>query len=212
MPLHGLYVITDSQLCPPDQLLERVEQALRGGAVAVQYRDKSLPELEQRRQALDLNRLCQDHNALFLVNDDVLLARAVGADGVHIGQDDMKLVHARELLGKRALIGVSCYNQLELALQAEQHGADYVAFGRFFASQTKPQAVQADPALLRQAKQVLKVPVVAIGGITAENGAPLVAAGADMLAVIQGVFGQNDIEAAARKIADLYGGRKKPSS
>lgn len=209
MQLHGLYVITDSQLCPPEQLLECVEQALRGGAVAVQYREKSLPELERRRQAFDLNRLCQDHDALFLVNDDVLLARAVGAGGVHIGQDDMKLAHARELLGMRALIGVSCYNQLELAVKAEQQGADYVAFGRFFASRTKPLAVQADPALICQAKQVLRVPVVSIGGITADNGAPLVAAGADMLAVIQGVFGQNDIEAAARKIADLYCGRKK---
>lgn len=204
MALAGLYVISDPSLCPAPRLLACVEQALRGGAVLVQYRDKGADEVLQRRQALDLNRLCQDYGAQFIVNDDVLLARAVGASGVHIGQDDMKLAEARSLLGPRALIGVSCYNQLALALQAQAAGADYVAFGRFFPSQTKPNAVPATVDLLIEAKAQLRVPIVAIGGITAENGAPLVSAGADMLAVIHGVFGQPDIEAAARGCAALF--------
>lgn len=204
MALAGLYVISDPSLCPAPRLLACVEQALRGGAALVQYRDKGADEVLQRRQALDLNRLCQDYGAQFIVNDDVLLARAVGASGVHIGQDDMKLAEARSLLGPRALIGVSCYNQLALALQAQAAGADYVAFGRFFPSQTKPNAVPATVDLLIEAKAQLRVPIVAIGGITAENGAPLVSAGADMLAVIHGVFGQPDIEAAARGCAALF--------
>lgn len=204
MALAGLYVISDPSLCPAPRLLASVEQALRGGAALVQYRDKGADEVLQRRQALDLNRLCQDYGAQFIVNDDVLLARAVGASGVHIGQDDMKLAEARSLLGPRALIGVSCYNQLALALQAQAAGADYVAFGRFFPSQTKPNAVPATVDLLIEAKAQLRVPIVAIGGITAENGAPLVSAGADMLAVIHGVFGQPDIEAAARGCAALF--------
>lgn len=204
MPLRGLYVITDEHLCPPDQLIDKVEQALRGGASMVQYRDKVQDEQARRRQALDLNRLCQDHGALFIINDDVLLARAVGADGVHIGQDDMPLADARSLLGPRALIGISCYNRLDLAQQAEQQGADYVVFGRFFPSRTKPQAQQADPSVLQQARQALRVPVAAIGGIHADNGAQLVAAGADMLALIEGVFGQPDVEAAARSISRFF--------
>lgn len=204
MALAGLYVITDPVLCPAPRLLESVEQALKGGAAVVQYRDKLADEGSQRRQALDLNRLCQDYGALFVINDDVLLARAVGADGVHIGQDDMRLAEARSLLGPRALIGVSCYNRLTLALQAQAAGADYVAFGRFFPSQTKPNAVAADIGLLHEAKGQLRLPIAAIGGITADNGAALVAAGADMLAVIHGVFGQPDVEAAARRCSALF--------
>ncbi len=139
-----------------------------------------------------------------IVNDDVELAAAVGAAGVHLGRDDAALQAARTRLGAEAIIGISCYNDLQRARQAAQAGADYVAFGRFYPSHSKPQAVLAEPALLSQATTELALPVVAIGGITPANGRALLAAGASMLAAIHGVFGQPDITAAARRYADLF--------
>jgi thiamine-phosphate pyrophosphorylase len=141
---------------------------------------------------------------LFIVNDDAALARQSQADGVHLGREDTAPVQARARLGSRAIIGVSCYNELPRAQAAQEQGADYVAFGRFFPSRTKPQAVQAGPELLHEAKKKLRIPVVAIGGITPENGASLIAAGADALAVIEGVFGQADVRAAAERYAQLF--------
>ncbi|MCU7885766.1 MAG: thiamine phosphate synthase, partial [Candidatus Thiodiazotropha sp. (ex Lucinoma annulata)] len=132
------------------------------------------------------------------------LARQSGADGVHLGKDDPSMAIARDELGEKAIIGISCYNQLELARQAAATGADYIAFGRFFASTIKPEAVQADLELLTDANKELELPLVAIGGITPENGAPLIAAGADMLAVIHGIFGQPDIQAASRRLCRLF--------
>jgi thiamine-phosphate pyrophosphorylase len=134
----------------------------------------------------------------------VPLAAAVGAAGVHLGEHDIGLQAARRQLGPGALIGVSCYNRLELACKAADGGADYVAFGRFFSSTTKPAAVQATPALLMEARRRLDLPIVAIGGITPENGVELISAGADLLAVIHGVFAQPDVEAAARRYAALF--------
>ncbi|MAT65105.1 MAG: hypothetical protein CMN57_05635 [Gammaproteobacteria bacterium] len=136
------------------------------------------------------------------------MAAAAGAHGVHLGRDDAAVTAARERLGPRAIIGVSCYNELDRARQAARLGADYVAFGRFFPSRTKPQAVQAEPALLTAARRELGLPLVAIGGITPENGGLLLAAGADMLAVIHGVFGAADIEAAARGYTALFSNRR----
>jgi thiamine-phosphate pyrophosphorylase len=140
----------------------------------------------------------------FVVNDDVELAVAAGADGVHLGLDDAEIAHARQHLGDRRLIGVSCYNRLDLARQAVGAGADYVAFGSFFCSPTKPLAVAAGPDLLVQARRELALPVVAIGGISPENGGALVTAGADMLAVISAVFAATDITAAARAFAPCF--------
>jgi thiamine-phosphate pyrophosphorylase len=155
-------------------------------------------------QAQQLLSLCNQFGATFIVNDDVDLAAAVHAHGVHLGGEDVPLPQARQRLGAEAVIGASCYNRLELAVRAQQQGADYVAFGRFFPSRTKPQAVPADIALLRQAKAQLHLPIVAIGGITAQNGAQLIAAGADMLAVVEAVFAQEDIAAAARQLAECF--------
>lgn len=202
--LTGLYAITDSQLTPGDTLLPAVEAALRGGARVIQYRDKSGDSVRRQHEADALNTLCRAHGALLIVNDDVALAAAVGASGVHLGRDDPQLAAARRRLGSGAIIGVSCYNQLTRAQAAAEQGADYVAFGRFFPSLTKPDAVAATPELLREARRALRLPLVAIGGITPENGGQLIAAGADMLAVIHGVFGQPDIEAAARRFAALF--------
>ena len=141
---------------------------------------------------------------MFIVNDDITLAKQTKASGVHLGREDASVADAREQLGPQAIIGVSCYNELTRAETAQAQGADYIAFGRFFPSRTKPQAVQANPDLLREAKKKLHIPVVAIGGITPENGAALIAAGADALAVIEGVFGQPDIRAAAERYARLF--------
>jgi thiamine-phosphate pyrophosphorylase len=185
-------------------LLPAVEQALRGGARLIQYRDKSKEGERRRRDGQALAALCRRFSVPFLVNDDVDLAAVVEADGVHLGRDDPAIEGARARLGKSALIGVSCYNELTRALDAERRGADYVAFGSFFPSPTKPGAVRASLELLKQAHAKLRVPIVAIGGITPENGASLIAAGADLLAVIDGVFNQTDIRAAAARYAQLF--------
>jgi len=181
-----------------------VRAALAGGARVIQYRDKTRDTARRERQARALAALCRAHGALFVINDDVALARAVAADGVHLGRDDATLAQARAQLGPQAAIGVSCYNELSRALQAQAQGADYVAFGSFFPSRTKPAAVPATLELLRQARALLPLPIVAIGGITPTNGATLLHAGADALAVIEGVFGQTDIDAAAKQYARLF--------
>ncbi|MEW8300603.1 MAG: thiamine phosphate synthase [Candidatus Thiodiazotropha sp.] len=208
--LRGLYAITDSRLSPGERLLQHVEAALLGGAAVIQYRDKSASAARRLADATALRRLCRDHGALLIINDDVDLTEQVGADGVHLGRDDGSLTSARERLGKDAVIGVSCYNRLELAREAVACGADYIAFGRFFPSRIKPDAVQADAALLTAASAELGLPLVAIGGITPENGAPLIRAGADMLAVIHGVFGEADIRAACRRFTRLFEQEERP--
>jgi thiamine-phosphate pyrophosphorylase len=139
-----------------------------------------------------------------IINDDVELAAECGAQGVHLGRDDAEPLTARRLLGDNAVIGVSCYNSLPLALRAAEQGADYIAFGRFFLSRTKPAAVQADVALIQAAKQQLAVPIAAIGGITPYNAAPLISAGVAMLAVVQGVFAAADVRRAAAAYAALF--------
>jgi len=200
----GLYAIADSAVIPPDKMVQAVARALQGGAAMVQYRDKSADPERRRFEAQDLMTLCRPLKKPLIINDDVELAAEVGADGVHLGKEDGACAVARSRLGQAAIIGISCYNELERAVQAEAEGADYVAFGSFFPSHTKPQAVEADLTLLKSAKRKLKIPIVAIGGITPENGGALVEAGADLLAVITGIFGQEDIEGAARAYSRLY--------
>ncbi|MFC4763857.1 thiamine phosphate synthase [Dyella koreensis] len=196
----GLYVITDG---PRDDLLTAVAQALAGGARLVQYRDKTTNGDRRRTEAAALRQLCASHAAPLIINDDVALAAAVGADGVHLGETDADLAAARVALGPGAIIGVSCYDSLERARALASAGADYIAFGAFFPSPTKPHARRAPPDLLRQSA-ALGVPRVAIGGITPDNGTSLVEAGADYLAVISAVFGAGDIRAAAQRFTDLY--------
>ncbi len=200
----GLYAIADSSYLTAEQFVPAVRAALDGGARVIQYRDKKTEPKQRAATARALNALCREHGMPLLINDDVALAATVGAAGVHLGHEDPDIVTARAALGDMALIGVSCYNELARARVAQAAGADYVAFGRFFPSRTKPQAVQAAPDLLRTARATLKIPIVAIGGITPENGASLIAAGADALAVIEGVFNQPDIRAAAERYARLF--------
>lgn len=200
----GLYAITDALLIPDDHLLDAVEQALLGGARLIQYRDKSADAARRLAQARLLNALCQRYRIPLIINDDVELAAEVGAAGVHIGKDDPALATARARLGENALIGVSCYNRLDLALDAERAGADYVAFGALFPSLTKPTEIRASIALLRDARAALRIPIVAIGGITPDNAPLLLDVGADALAVVSGVFGQSDIRTAAARYAVLF--------
>jgi len=202
--LAGLYAITNSDMAKEIDLTQQVEQALKGGVNIVQYRDKTSNQSRRLAESKKLLELCRRHSACFIINDDVQLAAAVAADGVHLGRDDQDIVSARALLGSDAILGVSCYNQLDLAIAAQDAGVDYVAFGRFFPSNTKPQAVQAEIELLTEAKQALHIPIVAIGGITPENSAALIEAGADMLAVIQGLFGQQDVRAAAEQFNQQF--------
>ena len=199
--MQGLYVITDGST--GDTLLSKVEQALRGGAAIVQYRDKTTDQVRREQEAAALRSLCQQHNALFIINDDVALAKAVQADGVHVGRDDSALSAARQALGKATLIGVSCYNRLELALDAAAQGADYIAFGSFFPSPTKPNAPRATLALLQMARQQLRLPICTIGGITLDTAPSLLANGADMLAVITDVFNSPAIAQQAARYQTL---------
>lgn len=200
----GLYAIADTRVLSDQRMTSAVHAAIEGGACVVQYRDKRNDPEGRVRQARALAALCRDTGALFLVNDDVELAARIEAQGVHLGRDDMTPGAARRRLGPATVIGVSCYNELARAVRAQEDGADYVAFGSFFPSRTKPDAVRADLELLRAARAQLKIPIVAIGGITAANGAELIAAGADALAAVEGVFGQSDVRTAAASIARLF--------
>lgn len=200
----GLYVLTAELPGQSEALLERVEEVLRGGARTIQYRDKTSSPQQRRQEASAIAKLCRQHEALFLINDDPELALAVSADGVHLGQDDMTLAQARAILGAQAIIGISCYDSLALAQQAAAAGADYIAFGSVYPSATKPTAVRAPLSLFSAAKQQVQLPLVAIGGISAANAGAVIAAGADAVAVISNVFLADSPYAAAREIADLF--------
>ncbi len=202
--LEGLYAITQPHSAGFDYTLQQVEAALSGGVRILQYRDKQPGEQRRITEAENLRILCHQHGALLIINDDVDLAKRIHADGVHVGREDSDIANARSKLGKQAIIGISCYNQLPLARAAEKAGADYIAFGRFFTSRTKPEAVQAKPELLEEAKRQLRIPIVAIGGITPENGAILIQSGADMLAVINAIFGTDDIAASCQRFNQLF--------
>jgi thiamine-phosphate pyrophosphorylase len=202
-PVSGLYAVTP-ELTDSIALVSKVDAALRGGARVIQYRSKSIEDSLRRSQAGDIARLCRIWNALFIVNDSVELAREVDADGVHLGKDDGDVVLARAVLGPGKLIGVSCYNEMARARAAASKGADYVAFGSFFPSTTKPLALRAGTELLRIAASEIELPVVAIGGINEDNAAGLIAAGADAVAVVSALFDALDVEAQARRLAHLF--------
>lgn len=205
--LRGLYVITDPRLTPRAQCAAMVEAAVSNGARIVQLRDKESSPQEVARLGRDLLTVTRRHGALLLINDYPQVARDIGADGAHVGRDDLSVAAARELLGPQAIIGASCYGEIERAIAAQQAGADYVAFGTPFPSPTKPptraQRPERSLEIFRQAKQHLTVPVFAISGITLANAPQVLAAGADGLAVASAVFGTADVGAAARALAAL---------
>lgn len=197
----GLYLITPDDADTP-RLLARVAAVLPGAAL-LQYRNKTADAALRHTQAEALAQLCRDHGVSLVINDDAALALSVGASGVHLGEDDGDVAAARARLGGEAIIGVSCYNELARAGAAAEAGADYIAFGAFFVSGTKPNARRATPDLLRDSAD-LRLPRVAIGGITPDNARGLVSAGVDLLAVIGGVFDAPDPVAAARTLRDLF--------
>ena len=200
-PSSGLYAITQTEHKSADTVINEVEAAIKGGAVIVQYRDKH-PQ-DAPFLARELVKVCHRHSVPLLINDDIELAALVNADGVHLGKEDGAVVQARKRLGNAAIIGVSCYDSVEQAIAAQSQGATYAAFGRFFPSNSKPLAAPAHIETLRQAKLKLTIPLVAIGGILPENGAQLVAAGADLLAVIGGLF-EHRPEQSARAYQALF--------
>jgi thiamine-phosphate pyrophosphorylase len=199
----GLYAITP-ETADTVQLLAQVEAALAGGVAAVQYRDKSGDVARRHEQASELVALCRRFGVPLIVNDDLRLADLADADGVHLGRDDGSVREARIILGKKKFIGASCYQNLELAQAAQAAGADYVAFGSFFASPTKPAAPRAGLDLLHAAAHAIQVPLVAIGGITLANAPALLDAGADSLAVLSALFDAADIRASAHALNQLF--------
>ena len=201
-PERGIYAITPEYLTGAG-LVAGVSAAVANGVRAVQYRDKTPDPARRQRDAEALLAVCRPHGVPLIINDDVDLAHATGADGVHLGRDDEGLAAARARLGEGAIIGISCYDEAERALAAAQGGADYVAFGSFFPSVTKPGAVQATTDLVAAVRPHIAVPIVAIGGITADNALPLLDSGVDLLAVVNAIFGARDIGRAARRLVRL---------
>jgi thiamine-phosphate pyrophosphorylase len=201
--LRGLYAITPDGL-ETTRLLAKVRAALKGGASVVQYRDKSADGARRTAQAAGLLSLCRESGALLIINDDVALALDIGADGVHLGEDDGDIAAARRALGPDRLLGASCYNRIELAERALHLGADHIAFGAVYASPTKPGARRAPLDLFTAARKQFDAPVVAIGGITADNAGDVIAAGANAVAVISALFDAPDIERRAREFDALF--------
>jgi thiamine-phosphate pyrophosphorylase len=190
----------------PDRLKAALEPGL---AAAFQLRVKGISEHELARLAEPLQRICADQEVAFIVNDSIALAKRLGADGVHLGQQDGDVGQARDLLGPSAQIGRTCHDSRHLAMEAGEAGADYVAFGAFYSTTTKPSDYRPDPSILTWWSALFEIPCVAIGGITADNAKPLVDAGADFLAVCQAVWGTDDPAAAVRSFEDLLGGQQR---
>lgn len=193
----GLYAITR----PGPALLKDVTSALAGGIRVLQYRDKGRDRERRLHEVQALLVLCRQHRVPLLVNDDVELAAAAGADGVHLGQGDASLASARERLGASAIIGVTCHDRLDLAEAAAQGGANYLAFGAMFASPTKPATIACPLATLKRARALFSLPLVAIGGITPDNAGQVIQAGADAVAVISALWEAPDIAQRARQFS-----------
>jgi thiamine-phosphate pyrophosphorylase len=202
--LKGLYAITDQQLITEENFSASVEATLQGGTRIIQYRDKSNKQNKRFQQASLLRALCDQYHAICIINDDIELAKAVNAHGLHLGKDDLPLTVARQILGENAIIGVSCYNDLDRAIAAENNNADYVAFGAIFSSTTKPEANVAGLDIITKAKQRLSIPVCTIGGITQENIQQVIQQGADMAAVISGIFSADDIKQSTTALSQFF--------
>ena len=201
--ISGLYAVTPD-LADTEALLAKTQAALAGGARWLQYRNKVATAILRLQQAAALRELCRHHGAHLIVNDHVDLAREIDADGVHVGAEDASVTAARAALGPHKVIGASCYDNLRKGVAAAAQGADYIAFGSFFASSIKPGAVRAPLSILAAARQQFTVPLIAIGGITLANARAVIDAGADAIAVISALFDAPDIAGAAREFCRLF--------
>ncbi|MYM85263.1 thiamine phosphate synthase [Duganella sp. FT50W] len=202
--MHGLYLVTPNW-DDTDRLLSVTEQALQAGPVALlQYRHKEAGPAQRAEQAAALQALCRRHRVPFLINDFVDLCQQLDADGVHLGGTDAEVGAVRAQLGAGKIIGASCYGDLPRAIAAQQAGASYVAFGGFYPSRVKQYAVTTPPAILGQASEVIRVPMVVIGGMTPHNAAPLVAGGAHMVAAISSVYQAESVAQAVDQFNALF--------
>jgi len=202
--LSGLYAITDGKLIPAARFENAVESAIKGGAKLIQLREKNASEGEIVRKGKSLLKSTRKYKIPRIINDRPEIAKQIGADGVHLGEGDTPIAEARKLLGEKAVIGVSCYGEIERGMNAEKEGADYAAFGTPYSTPTKPDRVPTPFEVLRKAKSRLKIPVFAIGGITPENVSEVLKTGVDGIAVITAVFGYEDAEKAAGRFADCF--------
>lgn len=191
--ISGLYAVTPDE--PNTQVLcNKVEAALKGGVSLLQYRNKTAEGNLRLQQASALLALCRSYNVPLIINNHLDLCAQIDADGLHLGATDCSLSAARRLLGTDRIIGASCYNQLDLAIKAQAEGASYVAFGACFSSSTKPNAVHTPLSLFAEAKKIIHIPLVAIGGITLDNATNVVNAGADAIAVVNALFGSRQMD------------------
>lgn len=202
--MKGLYAITDTTQLSSEVMLKKTEEILRAGTKILQYRNKQAVSNRSLSEALELLELCKQYSVPLIINDDIEFAVEIDANGVHLGKDDSSVTEARKRLGHNAIIGVSCYNDLERANNGVNAGANYLAFGACFPSPSKPNAVRATPDIIRTAKQKFNLPVVAIGGITPENGSTLINAGADMLAIISGIYASETSYETTKNYISLF--------
>lgn len=194
-----IYAISDDILTPDETILEQAREILECGVKYFQYRSKK--PIKNENLACELLGLCDDFGAKFIINDDVVLAKKIGAKCVHIGKDDGDIKATREILGQDAFIGVSCYNDINLALAAQREGASYVAFGSVFLSPTKPNALRCLPETIIKAKEILDIPVCAIGGINAQNIDRILALEVDLIAVISALYQPESISENYKRLS-----------
>ena len=203
LKISGPYAITPD-LNQTNDLLNKTRQVLEGGVKLVQYRNKSANDSLRREQAKLLLPLCREHNALLIINDHLEIAIEIDADGVHVGKNDVSVSAAKNQLGQNKIVGTSCYNQLDLAMQAQKDGADYIAFGAFFSSLTKPNAVSVSISLVNQAQKALSIPIVGIGGIQLTNARTVIQSGCAAIAVCHDLFQAENIKATAEHYVQLF--------
>ena len=196
-----LYAVTDRHWTGEKTLFQQTEEAIKGGATFVQIREKNLEEQEFEEEAIRLKKLCGKYKIPFVINDNVQLAKKIDADGVHIGQDDMNLLEARKILGEQKIIGVSAQT-VEEAVLAENQGADYLGVGAVFQTGSKDDAIEVPLETLKKICKAVKIPVVAIGGITKDNVSKLKNSGICGISVISAIFAQKDITAATKDLKE----------
>lgn len=204
--LSGIYAITDEILTPKNTIISQVEKALEAGVSIVQFRDKTSKDSEVESICQELQALCIEHGATFIIDDRAHLVAKIDADGLHIGKDDISLSEAKKIVGDKKIIGVSCYGSVKRAKEAESEGASYVAFGSFFRSPTKPKSTVIDLDIISKAKEQINIPICTIGGINASNIDKLMEHKPDMVSVVSAIFGGEDIKERVEALKQKFKG------